>query len=179
MEAENLTLESLSLNATRVLNDIYYCPVCSAPPEYCAFGPSFNDCKLNLKSNNPQLFSSLYTTDDVVDAGDTTTTESAPQKSKKTKAPVKKQVLITTVERTKRKRVVHVTGLELFDVDLKKAAKLFANKFAASSNVTKLPSGSEEIIIQGDCSDDLFEFILEKFPQITEDELDFGETKKK
>jgi density-regulated protein DRP1 len=52
-------------------------------------------------------------------------------------------------ERTKRKRITHVTGLEKFSVDLKKASKLFSTKFAASSAVSKKGDGSDEIIIQG------------------------------
>jgi density-regulated protein len=62
---------------------------------------------------------------------------------------------------------------------LKKASKQFASKFAASASVSKIPGGGDEILIQGDCADDLFEFVVENFKGITEDDVDFGETKKK
>jgi translation initiation factor 1 (eIF-1/SUI1) len=44
--------------------------------------------------------------------------------------------------------------------------------------VSKIPSGGEEILIQGDCADDLFEFIASQLG-ISEDDMEFGETKKK
>jgi density-regulated protein DRP1 len=64
-------------------------------------------------------------------------------------------------------------------VDLKKAAKQFANKFAASASVSKIPSGGDEILIQGECADDLFDYILATFKGISEDDIDFAETSKK
>ena len=45
------------------------------------------------------------------------------------------------------------------DIDLKKAAKTFANKFACGSSVVKNNQGNDEIVVQGDVSDDLEEFI--------------------
>ena len=41
------------------------------------------------------------------------------------------------------------------DVDLKKAAKLFANKFATGASVSKNPQGEDEIFIQGDVADEV------------------------
>ena len=64
-------------------------------------------------------------------------------------------------------------------MDLKKASKQFANKFAASASVSKIPSGGDEILIQGECADDLFDYILETFKGITEEDIDFGDTSKK
>jgi density-regulated protein DRP1 len=45
------------------------------------------------------------------------------------------------------------------DVDLKKAAKFFATKFACGSSVTKNPQGLDEIVVQGDVSGDILEMI--------------------
>lgn len=50
----------------------------------------------------------------------------------------------------------------LTDIDLKVAAKFFGSKFACGSSVT----GDDEIVIQGDVKDDLFEVIPEKWPQV-------------
>lgn len=42
---------------------------------------------------------------------------------------------------------------------MKKAAKLFAQKFATGASVTKNPQGLEEIVVQGDVSGDIVEMI--------------------
>lgn len=49
----------------------------------------------------------------------------------------------------------------MIGVDLKKASKLFAQKFATGSSVTKNPQGQEEIVVQGDVSGDILEMIEE------------------
>jgi density-regulated protein DRP1 len=51
--------------------------------------------------------------------------------------------------------------LEAFNIDLKKAAKQFASKFATGASVTKNPQGQEEIVVQGDVSDEVLEMIEE------------------
>ena len=48
------------------------------------------------------------------------------------------------------------------DIDLKKAAKSFAQKYSCGSSVT----GDDEIVIQGDVLDDLLDFIPEKWPGV-------------
>ena len=48
------------------------------------------------------------------------------------------------------------------DIDLKKAAKIFAQKYSCGSSVT----GDDEIVIQGDVLDDLLDFIPEKWPEV-------------
>lgn len=63
----------------------------------------------------------------------------------------------------------------ILGVDLKVAAKYFGTKFACGSSVT----GDDEIVIQGDVKDDLFDFIPEKFPEIDEDLIeDLGDQKR-
>ena len=49
------------------------------------------------------------------------------------------------------------------EIDLKVASKAFGSKFACGSSVT----GDDEIVIQGDVKDDLFDFIPEKWPQVS------------
>ena len=67
-------------------------------------------------------------------------------------------------------KVIHILLLHfmkgtflLSDVDLKKAAKQFAQKFSCGSSVT----GDDEIVIQGDITDDIFDFLQEKWPQVS------------
>lgn len=45
------------------------------------------------------------------------------------------------------------------DVDLKKTAKFFAQKFATGASVTKNAQGLDEIVVQGDVSGDIVEMI--------------------
>ncbi|KAJ3357389.1 Translation machinery-associated protein 22 [Entophlyctis luteolus] len=81
------------------------------------------------------------------------------------------RVTIKRIERTKRKCVIVVAGMEAFDVDLKKAAKLFATKFACGSSVTKNAAGVEEIVVQGDVQDDIYELILKTYKAIPDESV--------
>jgi len=58
-------------------------------------------------------------------------------------------------------------------------AKDFGKKFATGSSVTKVPSGGEEIVVQGDVSGEIEEFLLEKYKEIPEDNIELVEDKKK
>lgn len=89
------------------------------------------------------------------------------------------KVYIKRVERNKRKYVTEVSGLEHFGLDLKKIAKEFGKKFATGSSVTKTPSGGEEITVQGDVSDDIFDWLGEHHEQIPEENIELIEDKKK
>ncbi|KAI6042260.1 translation initiation factor SUI1 [Pisolithus marmoratus] len=63
------------------------------------------------------------------------------------------QVSIRRMVRNKRKYVTAIHGLEAFDVELKKASKFFAQKFAIGASVTKNAQGQDEIVVQGDVAD--------------------------
>lgn len=61
------------------------------------------------------------------------------------------------------------------EIDLKVAAKFFGSKFACGSSVT----GEDEIVIQGDVKDDLFDVIPDKWPEIDPDYIeDLGDQKR-
>lgn len=90
------------------------------------------------------------------------------------------RVTIKRVERNKRKYVTAVIGLEAFGLDLKKVAKDFGKKFATGASVTKLANGESEIVVQGDVSEEIEEFLLEKWGDvIPEDNVELVEDKKK
>jgi density-regulated protein DRP1 len=55
----------------------------------------------------------------------------------------------------------------MIGVDLKKAAKLFANKFACGSSVAKNNQNQDEIVVQGDFSDELIELIITNWPHVS------------
>lgn len=44
-------------------------------------------------------------------------------------------------------------------IDLKKASKQFATKFATGASVSKNASGAEEIVVQGDVTDEIVEML--------------------
>lgn len=47
----------------------------------------------------------------------------------------------------------------VIDVELKKAAKFLAQKFATGASVTKNAQGQDEVVVQGDVSDEILELI--------------------
>lgn len=99
------------------------------------------------------------------------------QRESERKAAAK--VLIKRVERNKRKYVTVVSGLEEHGLDLKKIAKELGKKFATGSSVTKTASGGEEITVQGDVSDDVYDWLTDKYGDIPEENIDCIEDKKK
>jgi len=103
--------------------------------------------------------------------------EAAAQREAERKAEA--MVLIKRVERNKRKYVTVVSGLEEHGLELKKIAKEMGKKFATGSSVTKTAAGGEEITVQGDVSDDLFDWLTETYSQIPEDNIDCIEDKPK
>ena len=102
------------------------------------------------------------------------------------------------IERNKRKYVTSVFGLEAFGMDLKKVrpdaqvrveelganrlmaqvAKEFGKKFATGSSVSKVPSGGEEIVVQGDLSGQIEDFLLDKYKNIPADNIELVDDKK-
>lgn len=98
--------------------------------------------------------------------------------TKSTEAKKAAKVLIKRVERNKRKYVTAVSGLEAHGLDLKKVAKEFGKKFATGSSVTKTASGGEEVVVQGDNSDEIFDWVVE-VGGVPEANVDCIEDKKK
>jgi density-regulated protein DRP1 len=92
------------------------------------------------------------------------------------------QIIIRRIERTKRKHVTAIQGLEAFNIDLKKAAKQLASKFATGASVTKTPTGGEEIVVQGDVAHEVMELIEEgvgMLKGVPEGNIEIVEEKKK
>ncbi|KAG4417496.1 Translation machinery-associated protein 22 [Cadophora malorum] len=173
---------------------VIYCGVCSLPPEYCEFGGTVKKCQDWLQKNDEDLYERLWSEDALAAATSSLSVDAqkraekdAHKKALKAEAAEAKQaatiksskVIIKRVERNKRKFVTTVTGLEAFSLENKKVAKDLGKKFATGSSVTKVPSGGEEIVVQGDVSEEIEEFLLEKYPVIPEDNIELVEDKKK
>lgn len=104
--------------------------------------------------------------------------KAAAAEAKAAEAKAQAQILIKRVERNKRKYVTAVSGLEAHGMDLKKVAKEWGKKFATGSSVTKTASGGEEVVVQGDNSDEIFDWVVD-VAGVPEDNVDCIEDKKK
>lgn len=173
---------------------VIYCGVCSLPPEYCEYGGTTKKCQEWLEDTHPDMYEHIWSEEALEAATASLSLDAqkraardAQKKAAKAEAAEAKQadklaksvITIKRIERNKKKFVTAVVGLEAFGLELKKVAKDLGKKFATGSSVTKVPSGGEEIVVQGDVSDELQEFLLEKYKDIPEDNIEFVDDKKK
>ncbi|VDK52657.1 unnamed protein product [Anisakis simplex] len=166
---------------------VRYCGECSMPLEYCEYSGITERCRKWLEKNEVSGLDKLEINDN--DDGEDADAQKKHQKrggkglkptgektistKKKTNTPSK--VTLQRAPRGKNKSMTVIKGLGTFDVDLKAAAKFFAGRFACGSSVT----GADEIVIQGDVKDDLFNLITEKWPIIGEGSIeDLGDQKR-
>ncbi|PIO73878.1 density-regulated protein DRP1 [Teladorsagia circumcincta] len=148
---------------------VTYCGECSMPLEYCEYSGMTDKCRKWSEENAPEALEGIEISD-----------ENAEEKKHQkrggkgiVKAVKKKPVAAgtkVTLQREPRgkKSVTVIRGLATFEIDLKQASKLFAQKFACGSSVT----GADEIVIQGDVKDDLLDMIPAKWPQVQEEMID-------
>ncbi|KAK3724886.1 Translation machinery-associated protein 22 [Vermiconidia calcicola] len=178
----------------RPAKKVVYCGVCSLPPEYCEFGGTTKRCSEWLENNHPDLYIQLYSEEALSQNLSTLSVDAQKRAEKDAKKKAAKaeaaesreaerkassKVYIKRVERNKRKYVTEVSGLEHFGLDLKKVAKEFGKKFATGSSVAKTAAGGEEITVQGDVSDDIFDWLTENHEEVPEDNIELIEDKKK
>jgi len=162
--------------------------------QYCEFGGKTKKCSDWLASHDPSLHSKLYNADAVAANLSTLSVDAqkraerdAQKKAAKAEAAEAREserlahakITIHRIERNKRKYVTTVQGLEEYGLELKKVGKEMGKKFATGASVTKMAAGGEEITIQGDLSDDVMEWLLEAYKQISEDNVELVEDKKK
>lgn len=149
--------------------------------QYCEYYPEYDKCKAWLEKNLPTEFEKMKVLDG--DAAASPEDDKKRQKrggkgnikTKKNKDDVPKKISVFRAPRSKKKSVTVIIGLSTFDVDLKVAAKALGAKFACGASVT----GDDEIVVQGDVKDELFDFIPEKWPEIDEDYIeDRGDQKR-
>jgi len=169
---------------------VEYCGNCSMPFEFCENYPDYESCKDWLAKHLPEQFEQLTTggaaggggggggTTDEGDADEKKRQKRGGKgmmKAKKKEAEAEKKIVLSIAPRGKKKAVTVVQGMKTFGIELKVASKFFSSKFACSSSVT----GDDEIVIQGDVKDELFDILPEKWPEIDEDLIDdIGEKKR-
>merc|ERR1711971_1027884 len=149
------------------------------PFEFCVNYPDQDGCRKWLADNLPDQFQKLTTNEEGADGEDEKKRQKrggkGMMKAKKKEAEVQKKIVLSIAPRGKKKAVTVVHGLKTFGIDLKVAKKFFSSRFACSSSV----QGDDEVIIQGDCKDELFDVLPEKWPEIDEDLIDdIGECKR-
>lgn len=163
-----------------VPRNLTYCGVCTFPPEYCEFGVLLKRCKEWLAENEQALFDKLYSEEALANATSTLSIEKEEQihkdlekkqakEEKKLERELQKKlaskIVIKRIERNRRKHIISINGLEVLNVDIKKLAKTFASKFATGASVTKNAEKKDEVLVQGDVSDEaraLIEKLLEE-----------------
>nr|CAG4641354.1 EOG090X0IUZ [Eulimnadia texana] len=171
---------------------VLYCGNCGLPVEYCEFYAEYDKCKAWLEKNLPDEFEKqlrIGQTDSKgqpTQAGEAKDEKEADDDKKRQKRggkgiakPKKKEGGPKKIELSLaprgRKKLTVITGLKGYEIDLKAAAKFFGTKFACGTSVT----GEDEIVIQGDVKDDLFDLLPEKWPVIDPDLIDdLGEQKR-
>jgi len=152
--------------------------VCSLPPEYCEFGPSFEKCKPWLLENCPDLYPQLKEEAELkkkmgslsVGQSSSGSKKDDSKKSEDVKmlpgGKIKKKeepfVTVARTNRMKKKFITTVTGLDGFGVKLTDATKLFSKKFSCGSSVVK-GDVKDYIDVQGDVKEDIVDEILDNF----------------
>ncbi|KAG3119145.1 hypothetical protein PI124_g3834 [Phytophthora idaei] len=164
------------------LRHVVYCPIDTFPPEYCEYGPMFNECKPWLAEHCPDLVLTKYNRtvvelleveQQIADGVEGITLEvegKTVKKKKKNKieeAAKRKENCMATISKSSRKgrkRLTFVTGLEDFEgINIKDACKSMGKKFACSSSLSKTDQGQQQIQLQGDCVTELLEVLPEMF----------------
>ncbi|SPN96692.1 related to density-regulated protein, translation initiation factor [Cephalotrichum gorgonifer] len=173
---------------------VVYCGVCTLPPEYCEYGGTTQKCQEWLEANHPEMYERIWSTESLEAATASLSVEAqeraqkdAKKKAAKAETALQRQadklatsvVVIKRIERNKKKYVTAVSGLEAFGLDLKKLSKEFGKKFATGSSVTKMPSGGEEIVVQGDVSPEIEELLLDHYKEIPKKNIQFVDDKKR
>tara|TARA_B110000971_G_C19704704_1_gene361497 strand:- start:77 stop:607 length:531 start_codon:yes stop_codon:yes gene_type:complete len=88
-------------------------------------------------------------------------------------------VMVTIKNRTKRKFIVNINGMEKFGVKLKDAGKKLSKKYACSATVTKNAMQQKEIVMSGNIGYDIAEVIHSLYDNIPIDAIVVDMKKKK
>jgi density-regulated protein DRP1 len=168
-----------------MLREVQYCGICSLPFEYCEFHPSASKCAQWLEQNLPDEYARLYSGTAERKAGELHTASSRGGKAqlkdegkrleKEQEARQSARVTLRRDARSKRKSTTSIVGLQVFGVDLKKAARRLASRFACGCSVQvneELPGTPEEVTLQGDYVQELLQALPEEFPEVKKEQID-------
>lgn len=160
------------------LTNVVYCGICGYPTEYCEFSGKFKRCKAWLEENHPDLYAKWYGDDTEEVAKQLAESSIGGEREEKLEKALEKlerkqqareerelakklssKVIIKREARTKRKCMIAISGLEVFEIDMKKLSKTFASKFATGCSISKNAEKKEEVIVQGDLADEVEAYI--------------------
>jgi len=161
--------------------NVVYCPVCGMPPEFCEYGPSPAKCF----SEHPELHEGVEPPEPsakevkkaaaeeaeakaaeeakVKTEGGETAAAAAAAPTKGKKKEKEKEITMTVAQRSKRKFITTIVGLDLFDVKLAEISKLFSKRFACGSTVAKNASMKDVVEVQGDVCTEVAEILVSKY----------------
>lgn len=128
--------------------EVHYCDLCGLPEDFCRYGPSWEkhpEAKANDES-----------------AGDQSSVPKVLPPTVASKSSTG-AVIIKIAPRVGRRYLTTISGLDHFDVDISKACKVFAKKFACGVG-RKEDTG--DIEIQGDVEDSIVATITSNWPNI-------------
>lgn len=175
--------------------EVIYCEICSFPPEYCEFGGAYKRCLVWLEQKHPDLYNRLHG-----DSSNPVSSSLSVEKQEELERKIQKQqakeeakaerelqkklsskITISRIARSKRKHVIAIQGLEVFDIDMKKLSKTFSSRFATGASVTKSADGKDELVIQGDVGDEVEQYISDLLQEkgLTEVKLEQIDAKRK
>ena len=140
---------------------------------FSEYGPNFDLCLPWITEHCPEALSPAVLADMLGDATLEDEDGEGGEKKKKTKrgnpgpkkkAVVETRIVISRVQRQKRKYITTVVGLDTVpDLKLKDAAKIFGKKFSSGASVSDTASGGKEIVIQGDVCFELPTLLISEF----------------
>lgn len=163
-------LPETMIDASKPLS-VVYCGVCSMPPEFCEFGACYEQCRQWIESNCPDIINlatSVGNTN-ILDGTDSASVPAAKPRGSGAAAPKKlanlqTRILISRIQRQKKKFVTAVVGLDTIpDVKIKDIAKLFGKKFSSGASVGETATGAKEVTIQGDVSFDVPPLLIQEY----------------
>lgn len=93
------------------------CGICSLPSEYCEFQPTIAKCKEWLASHHEDLFQRLFAGLELTEKQQKTTEKHEAKQKRAEEKKMQSKVLIKRIERTKRKYVTGVFGLDVFGIE--------------------------------------------------------------
>jgi density-regulated protein DRP1 len=156
---------------------VVYCPTCTMPCEFCEHGACFEKCLPWIVRNCPEVLNETLlaemTAKMAISGDEPIVLEKTKQKGGGASAPKKEKLLdtkvvITRVQRQKKKFVTVVGGLETVpDLKVKDASRVFGKKFSSGCSVNESATGAKEVVIQGDVLFDLPNILIAEFKVCT------------
>jgi density-regulated protein DRP1 len=150
---------------------VLYCGVCTLPPELCEFDAKLlPQCRAWLAVNHPEAYKAITGEEPPAAAAAAeqlkVVSEAAAVAAEKKQSGKKKDetcVIVKRVERSKRKCVTVISGLDSVGVKLADAAKVMSKKFSCGASVVKGVVGGDEIDVQGDIVEDVIDLLMNHF----------------